>query len=114
MISTSTPKSFSWPRISTTRPRGFWVALGQSVISTSTTTPSRSCQSVWRAAWSPMTRSRDFFFCGFGVSVEEFFTTGGTEHEDDDRWVDQEDERKHQHGTDDERGAAVLTHLLSR
>jgi hypothetical protein len=28
-----------------TRPRGFCVALGQSVISTSTTTPSRSCQS---------------------------------------------------------------------
>src|ERR1039458_9834827 len=59
MISTSTPKSSSSPRSSITRPRGCCVALGQSVISTSTTIPSRSFQSVWTAASSPITRSRE-------------------------------------------------------
>src|ERR1017187_2353050 len=59
MISTSTPKSSSSPRSSITRPRGSCVALGQSVISTSTTIPSRSFQSVWTAASSPITRSRE-------------------------------------------------------
>src|SRR5208283_3977672 len=38
------------------------VADGQSVISTSTTTPSRSSHSARRAASSPKTRSTDFCF----------------------------------------------------
>ena len=42
IISTSTPKSSGSPRISMTRPMGGRVGVGQLVISTSTTRPSRS------------------------------------------------------------------------
>jgi len=61
------------PRSPGSRPRvraGFWVAVGQSVISTSTTTFSRSAQSVRAGRPLAQTRGRDFCPYRGGIQLQ--------------------------------------------